>query len=156
MCLGKRGGEKGGESVHVVEVAPAARDDGFLACELEDLEVVDQVAVRQSDLGLEGETLEDLHFCDDERVLAVVELGGKVVHWAVGPEGGGGGIGRGGAVLDEGEEVGVGVDEVADTERGFLELGSEEEGAETDVLCLLLAEQGEERRGRTHADPKVL
>lgn len=145
---------RGAGSVHIVEVAPAARDDCFLPCELEDLKVVDEVSVVESALRLEGEAFEDLHFCDDERVLAVVKLGRKVVHRAVGSEGGGRGIGRGGAVLYEGEEVGVGVDEVANTERGFLELGGEEEGAETNVLCLVVSEErrrDEDARGSQSA-----
>lgn len=156
---GEEDGKKGREDGHVVDVAPAATDDVLVVDEFEDAEVVDQVAVREARLGLEAEAFEDLHLGDDEGVLAVVELGGKVVHRDVeAGEGGRGGEGGGGAVVDEGEEVGVGVYEVADAEGGFFELGGEEEGAEADVLgagceCMRRAEMGRERRTRT---PKCL
>ena len=115
----------------VIDVAPAATDDGLVLCELEDLEVVDEVAVRESRLSLEREPLEDLHLGDDESVLAVVELSRKVVHREVLP----GEVARVGyARVDEREEVRVAVHEVTDPERRFLELGREEERAETDVL----------------------
>lgn len=93
------------------------------------------MTVRQPTLRLKPEPLQDLHLGDDERVLEVVELGGEVVHRGVGLERCGWRVGRVGAVGDEGREVGIAVDDVADPESRLFEFRSEEEGAHPDVLC---------------------
>ncbi len=111
-CLTRR---KSGDA-HVVAKAPRPVHELFLSRQLEHLQVVDQVAVRQPALRLESEPLQDLHLGDDERVLEVVKLGSEVVHRRVRLERSGWRVRRVGAVGDEGGEVGIAVDDVADSE----------------------------------------
>lgn len=115
-----RGREKGRGCAHVIDVAPASCDEIAILCQFQHFEVVDEMAVREATLRLESEPLEDLHFGDDDGLLCIVEFVGKVVHGHVGGEGGGRRVGSLGAVRNELEEVRVAVDEVADSERGFL------------------------------------
>jgi hypothetical protein len=136
---------RGRGNAHVVQVSPTFAHDLPVLRQLEYLKIIDEMAIRKSTLGLKAQSFENLHLGNDESILEVVKLCGKVVHRHVGGEGRGGWIGRGGAMRDEREEVGVGVDQVADSKRGFFKFGSEEEGAETNVLVGGGGGQGRER-----------
>jgi len=115
--------------------------------EPEELEIVDERAIGQDDVDVEGKALEDLHFRDDEGFFEVVKGLVKVEHGAVDK-------GRWAVVGGSLEQHVVHVDEITHAQGRLLELGGEEEGAHADVL--VESEQAEEEREKTRptATPK--